>query len=226
DESKPDSKSEDDGIHKIETWNKVVDRVTDITRKAFHQYSGTLDTAACVTAFQSHWRGIFTTLSSEIAADATIPTYLTSPPVKKFEINLFTEDGELGCPCCLPDVQQASITLENENGVTKEDFMRGLTDYLYNRRDGELPMIYSKEKMEGEESDEAEFMYDRYFDREVKRQECEGEDYEETVFEYKFPALVYTANWMSGGGSTEEGKHVYGNFPSIWLYCCLPQQFE
>jgi hypothetical protein len=47
------------------------------------------------------------------------------------------------CPCILPQVE-ANITLQNDQGVTKIDFVDGLARYLYGNADT-LPMIYSQE---------------------------------------------------------------------------------
>ncbi|KAK3302782.1 uncharacterized protein B0T15DRAFT_315030 [Chaetomium strumarium] len=113
-------------------WDPTIDAICSVIRTAFPSSPHNPVTTTTTTRpdFQSYWHGVFTQLISTVAADATIPQHLTSPPVKDFEIKVFDRGHVGGCPCCLPDVE-ANILLENEDGVTKVDFVRGVRDYLF-----------------------------------------------------------------------------------------------
>ena len=222
----------------IETWGEIVQKVTTTTETAtLTTPIFDLCTPSGQAAFQSHWRGVFSTLEESIASDDSIPQHLTSPPVKNFDINLFTEDHHLHCPCCLPGVPP-NIALENETGVTKQDFIRGLAGYLYGS-DDKFPVIYSEDELEKyeeylvekddkggqveDEADENTPVLDGE-NKEISQPEEEEEDWDDNwdVSRYRFPALVYMANWMSSG--TANGQPVvynyHGDCPQIWLYCC------
>lgn len=228
----------DDEDSLIETWGEIVQKVTTTTETAILTTPiFDLSTHNGQAAFQSHWRGVFSTLEESIASDDSIPQYLTSPPVKNFDINLFTEDHHLHCPCCLPGVPP-NIALENETGVTKQDFIKGLAGYLYGS-DDKFPVIYSEDELEKYEDHlvkeddkgcrvpgaggESTVALGKGAN-EIAQPEDEEEDWDDNwdVSRYRFPALVYMANWMSSG--TANGQPVvynyHGDCPQIWLYCC------
>ncbi|KAK0627434.1 hypothetical protein B0T14DRAFT_512604 [Immersiella caudata] len=135
----------DDDEKPIEKWSPIIAAIINTTRDAFPS-SPSLPadlTPEQFNAFQSHWHSIFTTLLDTINTDHSIPDFLTTPPVKKFAINLFTKapNCEISCPCCLPIVEP-SILVENPQGVTKGDLVIALRDYLYGKK---TPEIYEGE---------------------------------------------------------------------------------
>ncbi|KAK4215442.1 hypothetical protein QBC37DRAFT_419302 [Rhypophila decipiens] len=90
-----------------------------------------------IDEFMTYWRSTFDRLAREIEADTSFPQGLTTPPVSRFDIQLFTQNSGLDCPCCLPIVKP-SIILEIEKsedgaggGITKGDFLRAIGGYLY-----------------------------------------------------------------------------------------------
>ncbi|KPM42465.1 hypothetical protein AK830_g4105 [Neonectria ditissima] len=119
--------SDSDDSRMIEKWQGVVSAIDAATREAFPS-SPPFDSSP--VAFNSYWHGVFTSLHDSVMSDPKIPTFLTDPSVKKFTVTLFDERDALGCPCCLPDVDP-NISLQNDTGVTKGDFIRGFNAYMY-----------------------------------------------------------------------------------------------
>ncbi|KAH6886325.1 hypothetical protein B0T10DRAFT_490987 [Thelonectria olida] len=130
--------SEDDEQDTFEEWGSLVDLIKDKTRDAFEASPQGADFS--VEAFQGYWRDVFQQLAVSVKSSPNIPTFLTSPPVKKFTVTFFEEGHVGGCPCCLPDAKPG-IVIANENGVTKDDLMEAFVDYMYG--DG-LPTIHSE----------------------------------------------------------------------------------
>jgi hypothetical protein len=122
----------------IEKWAPTIDAICDTTRKSFPDSP---QGPSATDNFRQYWHGVFTQLLEAVAQDESIPYHLTSPPVNKFIVKLFDKQHPGGCPCCLPDVDP-SITLENEQGVSKTDLVRGVRDYLYGEA---APRIYGDE---------------------------------------------------------------------------------
>jgi hypothetical protein len=188
----------DDGL--IENWHEVVKEVLEETRQAFSS-SPQFDVASPVP-FQAYWHGIFTRLRDRVVSDARIPENLTSPPISKFNITLVASAPPGGCPCCLPSVEP-NIMLENKQGVSKADFINGLTQYLYNEC-GTLPIIY---RGGGDPSDKSA----------VEMMPKTG-------------VLVYGADWMSSGDGPEGVRYAYtagldDTEVKIWIYCCPQGEF-
>lgn len=95
--------------------------------------------------FQAYWRDVLSRLHDSVVSDPKIPDTLTLPLRKKFTIKLFDAHHILGCACSLPKVEP-TITLENEDGITKGDFVRGLASYLYGES---LPVVNRAHVAEG-----------------------------------------------------------------------------
>ncbi|KAL2020026.1 hypothetical protein VTK56DRAFT_8929 [Thermocarpiscus australiensis] len=133
----PESSGNSNYQRLVERWSQTASAVKRATRRAFlSSPPGTSGPEPDREEFRQYWWGVFTQLLEFIAADPAIPAHLTSPPVTKFVVKLFDQPHRMCCPCSLPDVDP-TITLENEDGVTKMDLVRGLRDYLY----GETPPI-------------------------------------------------------------------------------------
>lgn len=112
-----------------EQWHQVAEAIKTTTWGAFQKGSSSFPSNA---AFRSHWYSIFTQLEESIISDQNIPEFLTSPPIKNLTITVVEMQDWLGnCPCgWLPD-QETEIALQNDNGVTKGDFIRALKEHLY-----------------------------------------------------------------------------------------------
>ncbi|KAF7552124.1 hypothetical protein G7Z17_g4536 [Cylindrodendrum hubeiense] len=115
----------------IEQWHELVEAIKATTgerlldRKSF----------SSMIAFRSYWYGIFTCLEESILSNQNIPEFLTSPPVPKITITVTESQEWIHCPCCWIDDRESEISLQNDNGVTKSDFMQAFKDHLY----GEIP---------------------------------------------------------------------------------------
>jgi hypothetical protein len=155
-------------VNLIELWKPAVDAIHDATRDAFPSSPQ----GASRDEFQQYWHAIFTRLLETVAADSTIPGQLASPPVTEFVVNLFNHPHSMCCPCSMPDVSP-TITLENEQGVSKMDLVRGMRDYLYgdtvpiinvlydNDRESEeraveTPLVFAADWMSGGNNDKGE----------------------------------------------------------------------
>lgn len=194
---------EDDPVI-MERWHGVVDAIVTTTRDAFPA-SPRFDTSSS-SAFQTYWRTVFSRLRQDVAANPDISQHLTSPPVRKFSIHLFDKIHGLCCPCGHPDVEP-KITLQNKDGVTKEELMDGFINYMYGEK---LPAVYIEPDplRSGDEEDHGFVPYD--FDH---ADEVEG------------PALVYRSDWMSSAFKSDEEKEAYSSEPNIVFYCCPPEEF-
>lgn len=189
----------------VETWHEAVDAIVEATRSAFPN-SPAFD-ADSPGAFQAYWRGVFARLHESVAADRTIPEQLTSPTCRTFWVNVFSRSpaAEQACPCCLPWVEP-SVRLENEAGVTKGDLVAGLGRFLYGG--GRPPRVYVEDV--GAEDGVVP---------EVEGAQRQG-------------VLVHGSDWMSEGGTDEDGrKYVYtggwiGRPAMIWMYCSTSGEFE
>ncbi|KAM7187462.1 hypothetical protein V8F33_011202 [Rhypophila sp. PSN 637] len=87
-----------------------------------------------MTEFTTYWRSTFNKICAKIEADDSFPYYITSPPVSRCEIFLYTQS--LSTCDSLP-VTPANIILqleqtdENETGLTKGHLLRAVGRYLY-----------------------------------------------------------------------------------------------
>lgn len=124
----------------LEKWPKLVNAIVAATREAFP--SSPPFHPASPFEFQSYWHDTFSRLRDSVLSDPDIPEIVTSPPVKEFDINLFSQKHALGCPCCLPDIE-SQLIIRNEAGVTKGDFIKGLADYLYGQS---LPTYFGEDE--------------------------------------------------------------------------------
>jgi hypothetical protein len=205
-DSEQEEDDEDSEVLMVEKWGIIVDAIIKSTRKAFSS-SPAFDSAS-PAEFQSYWHGVFLGIRDSIASDPTMPEMLTSPSAKKFKILLFDAKHGLGCPCCLPNVD-ANIALENEEGVTKLDFIEGLAKYLYGSPTA-LPTVYGR--VMGNNADS---------EADHSASSSAG-------------TLIYAADWMSMGrqhGSDEKLAYVHYEDTmkpvlKIWLYCCEAGNFE
>ncbi|KAM7187463.1 hypothetical protein V8F33_011203 [Rhypophila sp. PSN 637] len=186
-----------------------------------------------IDEFMTCWRSAFDKLAREIEADTSFPQELTTPPVSRFDILLFTQDSGLDCPCCLPIVK-SSITLKADDGVglTKGDFVRAVGGYLYgfetfsessssqSKADGEIATDNSQHG--------ADVAPEPSQQDEVDSNASSSAFYEEPApTEYKFPAVIWDSSWLSAGGRGPNGERiVYGSTPKVWLFCCTPGDFE
>ncbi|KAH6874413.1 hypothetical protein B0T10DRAFT_498879 [Thelonectria olida] len=128
------SSTDYDEIDTVEKWHYVVHAIESTTKGRFP--GSPPSDAASGSDFQRYWRDAFTQLSNSISSDSTVPGFLTCPPTRKFSVFIF-DLGQKGCPCCLPETSP-NIVVENEDGVTKDDFMKAFTDYMYG---GPLPRV-------------------------------------------------------------------------------------
>ncbi|KAH7142860.1 hypothetical protein B0J13DRAFT_636608 [Dactylonectria estremocensis] len=135
-------------IDTVEKWHEVVSAIEPTTRERFSAGPSADDTS--VSDFQHHWRDVFPQLSLSISNDPTVSHFLTSPPTKKVSIFLF-DVTKMGCLCCLPETN-LSITLQNEDGVTKDDVLKGFIDYMYGES---LPLINNQDGSEVSEGTRA-----------------------------------------------------------------------
>ncbi|KAF2753000.1 hypothetical protein EJ05DRAFT_229168 [Pseudovirgaria hyperparasitica] len=82
--------------------------------------------------FQEYWQAVMKDVENLIASNEAIPDQLTNPAAKTFRIWVFKQDEDSlnSCPCCLP-ICGDDIVLKNNQGVTKVDLIRGISQYLY-----------------------------------------------------------------------------------------------
>ncbi|KAM7185853.1 hypothetical protein V8F20_011624 [Naviculisporaceae sp. PSN 640] len=116
-----------------ETWYPTIVALRTAVNAAFPSSPRPTPTSTKeeITAFNTYWRRVFEDLHKQVESDDSIPKFLSTPPIKKFEIIIFTENNGLDCPCCLQDISPANIILENKDGLTKGDLILGLSKYLY-----------------------------------------------------------------------------------------------
>ncbi|KAI8675370.1 hypothetical protein NCS57_00438100 [Fusarium keratoplasticum] len=212
-----DSEEDSDPGPIFEKWRPMIDAIADGTKEAFPA-SPSFDPSSPST-FQTFWRGVFTSLKDSVLKNQEIPHYLTEPPVSTCSVTLFDNRHALGCPCCQSPSEPA-IELENENGVTKEDFMNAIVNTMYGEA---LPKVFIESEPMYQEDDET----DDADDDDVESEDGSEDDAPETAsFKNDSGVLVYTYGWMSAGGKNEGGTVMYGDEPDIILYCCPPDEFE
>ncbi|KAH7146353.1 hypothetical protein EDB81DRAFT_488569 [Dactylonectria macrodidyma] len=120
----------------MEKWHQLVKAIETTTRDAVSD-SPSFETSP--PAFRSYWNNVFTRLQDSVLLDPETPEFLTTPPTNNFTITLFQKSEAASCPCCLPNAD-ASISLHNDNGVTKGDFIRAFKEYMYGEHS---PQVYS-----------------------------------------------------------------------------------
>ncbi|KAK4238046.1 hypothetical protein C8A03DRAFT_15449 [Achaetomium macrosporum] len=187
----------------LEKWDPTIEAIRTATRAAFPS-SPQGPPGTTREEFRSYWHGIFTQLLSTVGADASIPYYLTSPPVKKFEIKVFDKTHALGCPCCLPEVD-ADIVLENEDGVSKLDLVQGVRDHLYGEY-GVVPLVNTEEDEEGVMEMETALVYSANW---MSAPSWEGEEGERVCYYREVPE-VFLYCCSAGGFKEMMEKEVGG----------------
>jgi hypothetical protein len=175
----------------IELWRPTVDAIHDATREAFPSSPQ----GASRREFQQYWHGVFTRLLETVAADSTIPSQLSSPPVTKFTVNLFNHPHSMCCPCSLPDVSP-TIELENEQGVSKMDLVRGTRDYLYGDT---VPIINT--------------LHD-------------GNDFKSDECAVETPLVFAADWMSGGYNDEGERVSYYSSSPHVFIYCCCADEFR
>jgi hypothetical protein len=204
-----DNETQDDALESDEEivhekWKPAIQAITAETASALN--ASPPFNASSPAEFQAYWRKIFGKMRDRVIGDATIPHYLTSPPVKSFRITLYSRQHQLGCPCCHPDVDP-SIVLENETGVTKADLISGINNTLYGDT---LPRVYL----------EPEPLYWTSAADEAKRPCIHDGDFRDDS-----GVVVFSYNWMTAGNVGNGAARMYGDKASIILYCCPPDQY-
>ena len=129
------------------------------------------------------------------------------------------------------DDMEPNIRLENDNGVTTDDLISELGAYLYGGQS--LPLVYHDSHCDLMEE------HGRYLlpiasdgTDQIMKLEAETERRYQISLEYRFPALVYAANWLTQSVGEGAAPQVYddgwdtGVPPTIWLFCCPPESFE
>ncbi|KAH7134651.1 hypothetical protein B0J13DRAFT_86257 [Dactylonectria estremocensis] len=122
----------------MENWNPLVKAIEAITRDSVFDSPSFNSSPA---AFRSHWNDVFTRLQDSILLDPKIQQFLTTPPTNEFTITFFQKPEFAGCPCCLPH----SISLQNDNGVAKGDFIQAFKEYMYGEHP---PQIYFSHRLD------------------------------------------------------------------------------
>ena len=94
------------------------------------------------SAFKAYWRGKFAEMRSELAARNESSIFITSPPLKVLEIEVKDSNMEHTCPCIF-DYVDADIVIREEGGITRDHFLKAISDRLYGEdveREG-MPLI-------------------------------------------------------------------------------------
>ena len=94
------------------------------------------------SAFKAFWREKFAEMRSELAARNESSIFLTSPPLKVLEIEVKDAIMEHSCPCIF-DYVGADIVIREEGGITRDHFLKAISDGLYGEdveREG-MPLI-------------------------------------------------------------------------------------
>ncbi|KAK3984575.1 hypothetical protein QBC44DRAFT_336801 [Cladorrhinum sp. PSN332] len=138
--------SENDGSYtEPETLECFVPTVKAITSAFTSSSIASSPQAAGWGPFRAYWYDIFTKILAEVEANPDIPHFLTDRPCQKFNVCLFQlGSNHPGCPCCLPE-RTPNIRIKNKGGVTKEDLVKAVRDYLYGEHLKEPPKIWDGE---------------------------------------------------------------------------------
>ncbi|CAH0055332.1 unnamed protein product [Clonostachys solani] len=133
-----DDTDADQHIDITEQWEPLTDLILKTTKDAWDE-SPYFD-ASSPNVFQSYWQRVFSELHASVVADKNIPEYVTEPPVKGFDVDVFDQHPNC-CPCDLPSAPQ-NIKIFRPDGVTKGDFIKAVGTYLYG---DSPPRVYSLE---------------------------------------------------------------------------------
>ncbi|CAH0056926.1 unnamed protein product [Clonostachys solani] len=143
-------------------------------------------------------RGIFSKIEQMVLEDASIPHYLTEPPLKQFTVRFFDEPDSMCCPCTLPDTEK-SIHMRSESGVTKEDLIKAVTRELCGDKP---PTVFSAENGYSDaESSDGDAEKDTA-EKKTKEHEEKGSKKRENTEDGRNGALMYWSDWMSKGGNS------------------------
>jgi hypothetical protein len=182
--------------HLVEKWKPTTNAMTEATRNAFASSpQGTLGAEPSRADFRQYRHGVFTQLLAAVASDPDIPAHLTSPPVARFAVKFLDQPDAVRCPCCFSGIR-SSILLENEQGVTKTDLVKGVRDFLYGEA---APPVFYVDAKAGRESETTSM---------------------ETALVHTVDWIT-TAHSQRG-----EWVSFYSEMPQISMYCCPSGMFK
>ncbi|KAK4226712.1 hypothetical protein QBC38DRAFT_218386 [Podospora fimiseda] len=167
-------------------------------------------------SFRLRAHSLLTQTISEVQTNGSIPRFLTDPPCKKFKILFFDTDPKvlsgqekLSCPCCLP-ISESNITLSNDDGITKEQLITAVREYLYGEE-------WTEEK-DGPKVWKGDELVQRW------------ENKEEGMMRVR-KGVVCKYNWLGGGWIDKEDrskgrKCLEPLGPEVVLFVCGVDEFE
>ncbi|VUC38173.1 unnamed protein product [Clonostachys rosea] len=214
----------DDDI--IEKWADITKIIQQETKKAYPS-SPAFDSNS-PGPFQTYWRGIFSKIELMVLEDASIPQYLTQPPMKQFTVRFFDEPDAMCCPCTLPTTEK-SIHLRNEGGVTKEDLIKAVARELCGDKP---PTVFSAENGSSDAESSDDDAEEDTTEKETKQDEEKESKEKENTEDGSNGALMYWSDWMSRGGNSPNRLaylHYVGDeqyAPEIIMYFSSYENFN